>query len=93
MYTTKDISDGLAIANHIKDTWLTSFARGREGASVAEQGASFLYRNLILIPKAASQLAKTVLSIPTHIRNVMSAGAFAGANGVLFSNPKSLWMI
>ena len=90
MYTTKDIADGLAIANNIKDTWLTSFARGREGASVAEQGASFLYRNLILIPKAASQLAKTVLSIPTHIRNVMSAGAFAGANGVLFSNPKDL---
>ena len=90
MYTTKDIADGLAIANNIKDTWLTSFARGREGASVAEQGASFLYRNLILIPKAASQLAKTVLSIPTHIRNLMSAGAFAGANGVLFSNPKDL---
>ena len=90
MYTTKDISDGLAIANNIKDTWLTSFARGREGASVAEQGASFLYRNLILIPKAGSQLAKTVLSIPTHIRNLMSAGAFAGANGVLFSNPANL---
>jgi hypothetical protein len=90
LYTTKDIADGLAVANNLKDTFLTSFAKGREGASVAEQGASFLYRNLLLVPKGISQLAKTVLSIPTHIRNVLSAGAFAGANGVLFTNPKDL---
>ena len=90
LFTTKDIADGLAVANHLKDTYLTSFAKGREGASVAEQGASFLYRNLLLVPKGASQLAKTVLSIPTHIRNVLSAGAFAGANGIFFTNPKDL---
>ena len=90
LYTTKDIADGLAVANHLKDTFLTSFAKGREGASVAEQGASFLYRNLLLVPKGISQLAKTVLSIPTHIRNVLSAGAFAGANGILFTNPRDL---
>jgi len=90
LYTTQDIADGLLLANNLKDTWLTSFAKGREGASVAEQGASWLYRNLLLIPKGASQLAKTVLSVPTHIRNFMSAGAFAGANGVLFTNPKDL---
>jgi len=90
LYTTRDIADGLALANNLQDTWLTSFAKGREGASVAEQGASWLYRNLLLIPKGAAQLAKTVLSIPTHIRNFMSAGAFAGANGVLFTNPKDL---
>ncbi len=90
LWTTKDIADGLALANNLQDTWLTSFAKGREGASGAEQVASWLYRNLLLIPKGAAQLAKTVLSIPTHIRNFMSAGAFAGANGVLFSNPKDL---
>ncbi len=90
LYTTRDIADGLALANNLQDTWLTSFAKGREGASVAEQAASFLYRNLLLIPKGTAQLAKTVLSIPTHIRNFMSAGAFAGANGVLFTNPKDL---
>ena len=60
----------------------------------AEKGtASFLYRNLLLFPKAVSQLAKTVLSIPTHLRNIISAGAFAGANGILFEgfmNPKLL---
>ena len=90
LYTTKDIADGLAVANHLKDTFLTSFAKGREGASVAEKGASWLYRNLLLVPKGISQLAKTVLSIPTHIRNLLSAGAFAGANGILFTNPKDL---
>jgi len=90
LYTTRDIADGLALANNLQDTWLTSFAKGREGASIAEQGASWMYRNLLLIPKGAAQLAKTVLSIPTHIRNFMSAGAFAGANGVLFTNPKDL---
>ncbi len=43
---------------------------------------------MILFPKGISQLAKTVLSIPTHLRNLFSAGAFAGANGTLFENPK-----
>ena len=90
LYTTSDIADGLGLANNLLETWLTSFAKGREGASVVEQGASWLYRNLLLIPKGAAQLAKTVLSIPTHIRNFMSAGAFAGANGILFTNPKDL---
>ncbi len=90
LWTTQDIADGLSLANDLRDTWLTSFAKGREGASVAEQAASWMYRNLLLIPKGASQLAKTVLSLPTHIRNFMSAGAFAGANGILFSNPKDL---
>ena len=43
-----------------------------------------LYTNLILYPKATSQLAKTVLSPITHVRNVVSAGAFATANGIFF---------
>jgi len=46
-----------------------------------------------LFPKATSQLAKTVFSIPTHLRNIISAGAFAAANGILFQgfrNPKML---
>jgi hypothetical protein len=54
---------------------------------------AFLYRNLILFPKATAQLAKTVLSIPTHLRNLISAGAFAAANGILFEgllDPKML---
>ena len=90
LWTTKDIADGLKLANNLKDDFLTAFAKGKDDASVAAQGASWLYRNLLLIPKGASQLAKTVLSIPTHIRNLLSAGAFAGANGILFTNPKDL---
>ena len=42
-----------------------------------------IYENLVLYPKAASQLAKTVLSPITHARNLISAGAFATANGII----------
>ena len=38
-------------------------------------------------------MAKTIFSIPTHIRNFFSAGAFSAANGLLFeglTNPKLL---
>ena len=45
-----------------------------------------IYRNVILYPKAGAQLAKTVLGPVTHMRNFLSAAAFAGANGVLLNN-------
>ena len=41
-----------------------------------------IYRNLVLLPKATSQMAKTILSPVTHARNFVSAGAFAVANGL-----------
>lgn len=44
---------------------------------------SQLYQNLILYPKATSQMAKTILSPFTHGRNFLSAGAFAMANGII----------
>ena len=83
-YTTEAIAEGLAKANGLTEGYFVRAVRGREGATAAERGASFLYRNLLLFPKATAQLAKTVLSIPTHLRNLISAGAFAGANGILF---------
>ena len=92
-YTTVDIADGLAKANGLTEGFFVQAVRGREGATSAEKGASFLYRNLLLFPKATAQLAKTVLSIPTHLRNLISAGAFAAANGILtegFFNPRLL---
>jgi len=92
-YTTEAIADGLAKANGLTEGYFVRAVRGREGATAAEKGASFLYRNLLLFPKATAQLAKTVLSIPTHLRNVISAGAFAAANGILTEgliNPKLL---
>jgi hypothetical protein len=82
-YTTKEIADGIKNINDI-GAGLTSVIRGREGANPAEKAATWFYRNLLLFPKGISQVAKTVLSIPTHLRNFFSAGAFAGANGILF---------
>ena len=92
-FTTKPIAQALENANNLTEGYFTAAVRGKEGASVAEKGASFLYRNLLLFPKGVSQLAKTVFSIPTHLRNIISAGAFASANGILFQgfkNPKML---
>ena len=92
-YTTRDIANAWARANNLVEGAFTAAVRGREGASAAEKGASFLWRSLVLLPKAGSQLAKTVFSIPTHLRNLISAGAFASANGILFEglwNPKLL---
>ena len=54
-----------------------------------------LYNNLVLYPKGMSQMAKTILAPFTHVRNFVSAAAFAGANGILpFGNTadvKSAW--
>ena len=44
------------------------------------------YKTLVLAPKAGSQIAKTILSPLTHVRNVVSAGAFVSANGAFFPN-------
>jgi hypothetical protein len=85
-YTTKDIADGLLNAQKVSDLF-----RG-EAAAVNPflSGIAWGYRNLILYPKGVSQVAKTVLSPITHFRNFFSAGAFAAANGVFFTNPKVL---
>ena len=42
-----------------------------------------LYQSLVLYPKGLSQIAKTILSPVTHIRNFVSAGFFATANGII----------
>jgi hypothetical protein len=42
------------------------------------------YKLAILLPKAITQVTKTILSPVTHMRNFISAGAFAGANGIFF---------
>ncbi len=50
-----------------------------------------LYQNLVLYPKATSQMAKTILAPFTHARNFISAAAFAAANGfVPFGNTKDV---
>ena len=49
---------------------------------------SALYRYLIAIPKGLAQVAKTVLSPFTHMRNFTSAVAFSLGTGNMFKNPK-----
>ena len=54
-----------------------------------------LYNNLVLYPKGLSQMSKTILAPFTHVRNFLSASAFAAANGILpFGNTadvKAAW--
>jgi hypothetical protein len=44
------------------------------------------YKYAVLGPKAGSQIAKTILNPLTHIRNLISAGAFVSANGAFWPN-------
>ena len=87
LHTTEEIAEGFAnVANFQK--WLRG--EGESQGQITKVG-TWLYRNLFLTPKAGAQYAKTVLSIPTHMRNFISASAFAAANGIFFENP-ALWM-
>jgi hypothetical protein len=52
-----------------------------------------LYHSLLLYPKATSQVAKTILSPVTHMRNFFSAAAFAAANGIVpFADKQAIKM-
>jgi hypothetical protein len=64
----------------------TGMAKALEGTSLSFDKAGMLgqlYQSLILYPKGLSQIAKTILSPVTHVRNFISAGAFATANGII----------
>jgi hypothetical protein len=82
MYTTKDIAEAFSSASRASDFMRT------ESTSALGKTASWAWRNLILTPKAGSQYAKTVLSIPTHFRNFLSSSAFSLANGTIFESPE-----
>ena len=84
MYTTRDIAEGFSNVSKIQE-----FMRGETGGAMGKT-FSWAWRNLLLTPKAGAQYAKTILSIPTHIRNFLSSGAFAFGNGMLFTNPQLL---
>jgi hypothetical protein len=50
-----------------------------------ERGSvGLFYKYALLGPKATSQIAKTILSPLTHVRNALSAGAFVAANGAFW---------
>jgi len=74
---TNPLNDKYAI-NEIADALEQTAAQTRSNSAIGK-----LYDNLILYPKATSQIAKTILSPVTHIRNFVSSGAFATANGII----------
>ena len=82
LHTTEEIAEAFDPVNKLSDWFVgpqkTGFARGMSTA----------YKNLFLAPKAGAQIAKTVLSPTTHMRNFLSASGFALANGTFFTNPK-----
>jgi len=73
--------------NPLNELYTTSgMAKALEGTSLAfdkEGMLGQLYQSLVLYPKGLSQIAKTILSPVTHVRNFVSAGAFATANGII----------
>ena len=81
-YTTKEIAESFTNVSKVQD-----FMRGETGGALGKS-FSWAWRNLLLTPKAGAQYAKTILSVPTHIRNFLSSGAFSLANGVLFTDPR-----
>jgi hypothetical protein len=87
-FTTREIAEAIKNANNIAGG-LQGFVRG-EGKEGAEAAVSWVYRNLLLFPKGISQMSKTIFSVPTHLRNMLSAFGFSGANGILFENPELL---
>jgi len=84
LYTSKAIAEGLGDSSKA----FKFLFEPREGATGVEELGTWIYRNLILAPKGAAQVAKTILSPVTHFRNLFSATGFSAANGIMFENPK-----
>ena len=82
LHTTQEIADAFDPVNK-----LSNFFTGPYDTKFAT-GMSDAYKYLFLYPKAGAQIAKTVLSPTTHIRNFLSASSFSVANGTLFADPR-----
>jgi len=84
---TLSVSAKSGTTNPLNELYTTGgMADALEKTSLTLDGAGTLgrlYESLVLYPKATSQIAKTILSPVTHMRNFVSAGAFAAANGIL----------
>jgi len=81
------IGMGSGSINPLDNLYTTkAMAEALEGAASginSKNSLGKLYNSLVLYPKATSQIAKTILSPVTHLRNFVSAGAFATANGII----------
>ena len=82
-FTSKAIAEGLGDTSKS----LKFLFEARPDATIPEKAVTWGYRNLILFPKALSQVAKTILAPVTHFRNLFSATGFSAANGIFFENP------
>ena len=82
LHTTQEIADAFETVNKLSNFFVgpydTKFSKGLSDA----------YKYVFLYPKAGAQIAKTVLSPTTHIRNFLSASSFSIANGTLFMDPR-----
>ena len=76
--------------NPLNGQWTTpeiarSFNKSKKIAADEFNLPGTIYNTFVLYPKSLSQVAKTILSPVTHMRNFISAGAFLAANqGPLF---------
>jgi hypothetical protein len=75
LHTTEEIADSFEAVNKLSNFF------------VKDGKVANAYKYVFLYPKAGAQVAKTVLSPTTHVRNFLSASAFSVANGTLFTNP------
>ena len=82
LYTTEQIANSFESVNKI-----SNFFTGPQSTKFTQR-MSDAYKYVFLYPKAGAQIAKTVLSPTTHVRNFLSASAFSLANGTLFADPR-----
>ena len=82
LYTTEQIANSFESVNKI-----SNFFTGPQSTKFTQR-MSDAYKYIFLYPKAGAQIAKTVLSPTTHVRNFLSASAFSLANGTLFADPR-----
>jgi len=82
LHTTQEIADAFDPVNKISNFFTGPYD------NKFSKGISDAYKYVFLYPKAGAQVAKTVLSPTTHIRNFLSASSFSIANGTLFADPR-----
>ena len=78
-----EIGSGNPVAGLFTSKGIQEALQVGEKNLISNPALSFVYDSFILYPKATSQIAKTILSPITHVRNFVSAGAFAAANGII----------
>jgi hypothetical protein len=82
LHTTQEIAEAFDPVNKLSNFFVGPYN------NKFSKGLSDAYKYTFLYPKAGAQIAKTVLSPTTHMRNFLSASSFSIANGTLFADPR-----